>query len=213
MQLTDNVYVETAYEGANVGHVTTEQGIVMIETPQRPTDAVAWRTQMEGKGKLKYLIHTEGHGDHIAGGFFFDVSVVAHEKTRDAIVTADKKRILDAIAMMDPDGVSLISDYEFNVPVITFSERLILYLGNHTFHLINLPGHTEGQTAIFIPEEKVVFTGDNVNYQSPAFMHESVPLTWLQSLKKLGELDVDHIVPGHGEVCERSYLGEWSEFI
>ncbi len=43
MQLTDNVYVETAYMGANVGFVTTEHGIVMIETPQLPTDAIQWR--------------------------------------------------------------------------------------------------------------------------------------------------------------------------
>ena len=86
-------------------------------------------------------------------------------------------------------------------------------MGSHSFQLINLPGHTAGQTAVFIPEEKVVFTGDNVNYKCPVFLHEAIPITWLQSLERLDELDVDYIVPGHGEVCDKSYLDEWASFI
>ena len=39
------------------------------------------------------------------------------------------------------------------------------------------------------------------------------PFAWLQSLKKIDELDVDYIVPGHGEVCDKSYLVEQSNFI
>jgi len=213
MQLTDNVYVETAYMGANVGFVTTERGIVMIETPQRPTDAVQWRERIEEKGKAKYLINTEGHEDHVAGAFFFDVPSIAHDKTREKILSADKKRLLDQINRMDPEGAHLVKDYEFKLPDITFSHSMTLHMGSHTFQLMNLPGHTEGQTAVFIPEEKVVFTGDNINYQLPAFMHECVPFIWLDSIKVIDGLDVNHIVPGHGGICNRDYLGEWSEFI
>ena len=54
MKLTANVYVETGYHGANVGYITTDRGIVMVDSPQRPTDAVAWRKQIEGEGEISY---------------------------------------------------------------------------------------------------------------------------------------------------------------
>ena len=75
MRLTPNIYVETGYRGANVSYVTTEQGIVMIDSPQRPTDAVAWRKQIEEKGQVRYLINTESHPDHFTGNFFFPAPI------------------------------------------------------------------------------------------------------------------------------------------
>jgi cyclase len=213
MQLTDNVYVETGYMGANVGFITTEQGIVMIETPQKPTDAVDWKKQVQEKGEVRYIINTEGHGDHITGDFFFDGVLITHEKTREAIAAADKGWLHDQINIIDPDGARLIENYEFKIPDITFSHNMTLDMGSHMIQMMNLPGHTEGQTAVFIPEEKVVFTGDNINYQVPAFMHESLPLKWIESINMIDSLDVDYIVPGHGEVCNKDYLGEWRAFI
>jgi len=117
------------------------------------------------------------------------------------------------IANIDPEGVALAKDYRLNVPAVTYSERLTLYIGNHTFQLTNTPGHTIGQTSVLIPEERVVFTGDNVCYRSAAFFHEALPDAWLESLRKIGEMDVDHIVPGHGETCDRSYIAEWTKFL
>jgi cyclase len=204
MQLTSNVYVETRFHGANVGYITTNEGVVMVETPYRPTDAVAWRKEIGGKGPLRYLIQTEPHDDHFTGGFFFNAPVVAHEKAREAMLAADINRIKETIAVIDPAGLALIDKYRVNVPAITFSERLTLHLGRHSFHLMHLPGHTAGQIAVFIPEERVVFTGDNVTYRVQGFLHEADPFAWLESLKRIGELDVDYLVPGHGEVCDKS---------
>ena len=72
MKVTTSVYVETGYQGANVGYITTEQGVVMVDTPQRPTDAVAWRKQIKKAGEISYLINTHSHGDHFFGNYFFD---------------------------------------------------------------------------------------------------------------------------------------------
>ena len=86
-------------------------------------------------------------------------------------------------------------------------------MGKHAFHLIFLPGHSAGQIAVFVPEERVVFTGDNVTYKIRGFLHEANPSSWFESLKRIGELDVDYIVPGHGEVCDKSYLKEEAKYI
>ena len=129
------------------------------------------------------------------------------------MLAADIKRIRETVAAIDPAGLRLIDKYRVNVPAITFSERLTLYLGRHSFHLIHLPGHTAGQIAVFVPEERVVFTGDNVTYRIQGFLHEADPFAWLKSLQRIGELEVDYIVPGHGEVCDKAYLEEQADYI
>ena len=75
------------------------------------------------------------------------------------------------------------------------------------------PGHTAPQTAILVPEEGVVFTGDNIFYKCKTFIQEADPWEWLDALKALDALDIQTIVPGHGEVCDKSYLGEQAQIL
>lgn len=213
MQLTKNVFICTEFPGANVGYVTTDEGIVEIESPECPANAIQWRREIESKGKLRYLINTEPHPDHITGDFFFNVPVIAQEKAREAMLKVDIKMTLQTIARLYPGSENLVKGYKVRIPSITYSEKMDLYLGKHSFQLIHLPGHTCAQTAVYLPEEKVVFTGDNVTYKIQGFLHEIEPTSWLESLKKIGELDVKYIVPGHGDVCGKSYLKEQSDFI
>lgn len=90
MKITENVYVETGFRGANVSYVTTESGLVMVDTPYLPTDAVGWKKEMEDKGTIKYLVNLEPHHDHCIGNFMFtDAIAIAHEMTRQAMVAMD----------------------------------------------------------------------------------------------------------------------------
>ena len=78
-QLTSNVFVETQVRGCNFGYVTTSDGIVMIDSPQKPSTAMQLKAEIESKGQLRYIINTEPHGDHWTGNAFFDAPVIAHE--------------------------------------------------------------------------------------------------------------------------------------
>lgn len=212
-QVGANVYAETGFRGCNPGFVTTSEGLVMVDSPQNPSDVMRWREQMRDKGEIRYLINTEPHVDHVAGNFFFAVPVIAHEGFGEALSSLTTEGIREWVRSGDPEGVSLMEGYFLRKPSITFSERLFLHLGDHTFEVIHLPGHTASQSAVYIPEERVVFTGDNIFHRCQAFFHEAYPEEWLRSLKRIGELDVDTIVPGHGEVCDKSYIGEQASFI
>ncbi len=212
-QLTRNVYAETTFHGANLGCIVTGEGLVLIDAPPNPTNAVKWQKEVNSKGEVKYLINTEAHEDHIIGAFFFPVPVISHEKTRDEIIATSTKELLDIVAAIDPAGLPLVKDFKKNVPTITFSEALTLYMGKHTFQLIYLPGHTPGQTAVLIPEEKVLFTGDNITNKMQNFLHSANPIFWLESLKKIEELEFEHLVPGHGPVCDKSVIAEQYRYI
>ena len=210
-KITKNVYAETEFNGCNVGFVVTSKGIVMIDTPMLPSEAVEWRDKLAKYGKVRYLINTEPHQDHFSGNYFFKCPVIAHEGTRATILRLGQKSAVEykeSLKQTDPASVPLMKKFAFVAPTITFSERMTLYFGDHTFQLINLPGHTAFQVAVFIPEEKVVFTSDDVFYQVPTWLHEALPYQWLESLQKLQEMDARILVPGHGNVCDKSYLSE-----
>ena len=77
-QVTSNVFVETEVRGCNFGYVTTSDGIVMIDSPHKPSVAQRVKAEIESKGQLRYIINTEPHGDHWTGNSFFDVPFLAH---------------------------------------------------------------------------------------------------------------------------------------
>lgn len=212
-QVTENVFVETGYRGCNPGFVKTSEGVVMIDTPQIPKDALAYREIIQKHGKPVYLINTEPHGDHFTGNFFFDAVCVAHQGTREAMMQAPLEAFKERIKVLDPDFEPQLETYRIKLPTITFNQSMRLYVGSHTFELIHLPGHTASETAVFIPEERTVFTGDNIFNQMQVFLHEAWPKEWLESLEYLKTLEADYYIPGHGEVCTKAYLDEQASFI
>ena len=212
-QIADNVYAETGFRGCNPGFVVTRGGVVMIDTPQLPADAIKWRDEISKHGEVRYLINTEPHADHFTGNYFFEGTVVAHEGTREAILAASVDQLMERLKQIAPESLPLLEGFAYRPPEITLSEQLTLYVGDHTFQLINLPGHTPFQVAVHIPEERVVFTSDNVFGKVQAWLHQALPYEWLDSLKRIQELDADVLVPGHGIICDRSYIPEMSAFI
>ncbi|MBU4316639.1 MAG: MBL fold metallo-hydrolase [Proteobacteria bacterium] len=211
-QVTPHIFAETQYRGCNPGFVVTSEGIVMVDTPQMPTDALKYREEILKKGEVRYLINTEPHGDHFMGNCFFGGIGVAHEETRNRIVQTDMNAIKERMAMMDP-GFTGLDSFTLRPPSITFTQSMKIYCGDHEFVLLHLPGHTFSETAVFVPQERVVFTGDNIFYNCQTFFQEALPKEWLQSLKTLKALEADFIIPGHGEICKMDYIDEQAAFI
>jgi len=214
-RITDNIYVETQFAGCNVGFVTTEEGIVMIDTPMRPTDAISWRDEIAKKGEVSYIINTEHHLDHVLGNFFFSGKVISQQESMEKFTDSlgSMEQVTEMIKVMDPAGVSLMEGYKPRLPSITFSNKLNLFMGKHTFELINLPGHTPNEIVVYIPQERVIFASDNMFYNHQPFLHECLPFQWLETLEKMEKMDIDYIVPGHGEVCTKAAIGILSSYI
>jgi len=215
-----NTFTEVYFWGCNPGFVVTNDGVVMIDTPQEPIDAMRWRETMLEHGPIRYLINTEPHGDHISGNAYFPgVEVVAQEglkaRYEQAIPQMLSEERLQRLKESDPDSVWLLHhpDYPPNPPTRTFDKELTLQVGNHTFQCVHLPGHTKPQTAILVPEEGVVFTGDNIFFKCKTFIQEADPWEWLAALRALEQMDVDVIVPGHGETCDKAYLSTQAQVI
>ncbi len=212
-KITANVYVESKLSMCNCSVVVTKDGVVIIDTPMIPANAKKVAAEVEKFGPLRYVINTEPHGDHISGDGYFGGKLVTHEGTRDAILASKVKDFENMLKMMAPDSLPIPADFRYRPPDITFTERLTIYLGGLTFQLINMPGHTPFQAAVYVPEEKIVFTSDNVVVGNTPFLGPSIPDQWLKSLKKYEELDVEKVVPGHGPVTDKSQFKKMSKII
>jgi len=126
-QLTENVFAETRQPGCNPGYLVTRQGIVLIDSPQQPSYAIRLNAELTEKDRLLYLINTEHHRDHVIGNYFFQVPIISHEKTREAILKLPMDSILEKFKRLEPDFMESIETYFIKTPSITFSDRLTLH--------------------------------------------------------------------------------------
>jgi len=224
--VTPNVFTTTRLRGCNPSFVTTSDGVVVIDTPQLPTKAIAMRKEAEAHGPIRYVVNTEHHVDHIFGNYWFKGAgtVVNHRELYDRFMVVYPE--LDPFAyayesvpgdnpkgtdLDDPEGAVLWPDRDEyyrdpNKGTIVFTGDLTLRVGDHTFNLLHTPGHTPGQLAVHVPEERVVFTGDTIFSGCQTWLMTSNVEQWLAALERIRGLDVDWIVPGHGPVVTKQYL-------
>jgi cyclase len=219
-RISEHVFAELYFWGCNPGFVTTRDGIFLIDTPQQPIDAVRWRERIVEHGHIRHLVNTEPHPDHIRGNSFFPgVEVIGHElmvtRYEQALPTITGEATLEALRSTDPDSVWLFNhpDYPPNPPTRTFTDALLLELGEQEIRVLHHPGHTPPQTSVVLPREGVVFTGDNVFHKCKTFIQEADPWEWLRALDAIAALDVETIVPGHGEPCDKAYLAQQGQVI
>lgn len=214
IKVAKNIFTETIFTGCNPSIVVTEEGIVLIDTPYLPTEALRWKGKLRKLGKVKYVINTENHADHVLGNYFFAGTIISHEGTKENFGVSLEKMggILPRIQELDPEGVKYLKKYVPKEPKITFDQKLTLYVGDERFEMIHLPGHTANQIAVFMPEGKVIFTGDNVVYRTRPFYHECKPREWMRSLEYIKKMNFDVLIPGHGEVCGKEAIDEMISF-
>jgi cyclase len=217
-KVTSNVWTDTTLRGCNPSMVTTDDGVVVVDTPQLPTKAVAMRREAETYGRIRYVINTEHHVDHIFGNYYFRGAgeIVHHQGVADNFMEVTPSLdsfdyAFEAVPTDDPDGEAIFPDREtyFADPgraTVTFTADLTLTVGSHTFELLHTPGHTPGQIAVHVPEERVVFTGDTIFSECQTWLMGSNVTQWIAALDRIAQLDVDWVVPGHGEVVTRRYL-------
>ena len=205
-EIIDGVYVESENSVCNSSIVDTGEGVVVIDTPMFPDYAKQWAGTAAEFGPVRYVINTEPHGDHTSGNCYFGGTLISHEGVREAILANKLSDVKGMLQMRWPDA-DVPKDFRFRPPDITYTDKIKFYLGALTFNLTNMPGHTPFQTVVLVPEKRIVFTSDNISRAVP-FFHQAIPDVWLKTLKEMEKLDVDYVVPGHGEVGGKEVFKE-----
>ncbi len=169
-------------------------------------DAVA---RTAGSRAVRTLVNTHHHGDHTHGNFVFGpgVTIIGHEKCREEVIATG----LGTTALWPyVDWGEIV----VTPPNVTFEERLVIYVGDLRVELIYVgPAHTSNDIVAWVPERKLLFTGDTVfNGGTPFFIFGSLAGS-LASISTLRGLGAETIVPGHGPVCGPEVFGQVEDYI
>jgi glyoxylase-like metal-dependent hydrolase (beta-lactamase superfamily II) len=123
---------------------------------------------------------------------------------------------VEIFSKRSPELTELLKDVKaFRAPAETFEREKTLDLGGVRVRLIWLgPGHTRGDTAIFVEGDGVLFSGDLAMKQAfPAFTSpQSGADTWIASLKALEALRPLRVVGAHYDMGDASVLTAYREF-
>jgi cyclase len=202
-KIDDNILVETAYQGSNNSIVRTRDGLVLIDSPLRPSDAVIWSRIVDGYGPVRYLINTDHHPDHCFGNGFLKGEVVAHRGTRE-LMQAEGSESPVVLPIIDPHGHAThiaAGNYRTRIPSITFTDKMTLSVADVDFELFHAPGHTGNTIAVYLPRQEVLFCGDAICEAGiPSFVDANI-YDWLDTIAKIEKLKLRYLVTGHGEVC------------
>jgi cyclase len=202
-EVADGVYAFVQGDGGwclnNAGLIAGDGGGgVLVDTAA--TEARARRLREEVLRHTgtppRTLVNTHFHGDHTFGNHLFpEAVVVAHELTRCDMAAAGLH-----LTSLWPDVCW--GDIELALPEITYRDALTLHTGGMQVQLLHLgpAAHTTNDTAVWLPEQRVLFTGDVVmNGVTPFCVMGSVSGS-LHALDRLRGLDPLVVVPGHGPV-------------
>jgi glyoxylase-like metal-dependent hydrolase (beta-lactamase superfamily II) len=172
----------------------------IIATDPINTEAAQWlkaELQKRFSQPVKYLIYSHDHADHISGGeVFADTAVVvAHENAKTAIV--NEKR---------PTAVSQV----------TFSDRLSIDLGGTVVELSYTGrNHSDNSIVMRFPKERILFAVDFIPVASVAFRDfpDAYVEDWIESLKRVEQLDFDILAPGHGALGKKEHVRMFRDYL
>jgi cyclase len=102
---------------------------------------------------------------------------------------------------------------QVTLPTMTFDRSLILRRGSRTVEILWLGrAHTDGDVFVFLPNEKVLVTGDALHGWTP-FMGDSYPYEWIKTLDAAEKLDFNLVLGGHGDVMHGKLRFEiWKQY-
>lgn len=91
-----------------------------------------------------------------------------------------------------------LQEIKVTPPNVTYDDKKVLDLGGREVQLLFLGrGHTNGDTFVYLPKEKIVCTGDMLE-SGPSYMGDGQFSEWIAALEKLKALDAELVLPGHG---------------
>ena len=203
-QLKPNVYwIEGG--GGNSGVIIGDKGVVVIDAKTTPAGG---KELLEDIAKITpkpvtTVILTHSDGDHVNGlaSFPTGIRIIAHEGNK-----AEQEKALAAGGRGAPPKDHLPTD------AIAKNKDSMTIEGVKFEFYHWAPAHTSGDLIVYLPAEKLVFTGDIIATQmADPLIHaekNGSPEGWITTTKGIVKLNADQFVPGHGQIQSKADIQE-----
>jgi cyclase len=207
--LSGGVYWTQGGAGANTGFIVGDNGVIVIDAKTTPDSAMAMLAEIAKvtSKPVTHVILTHSDGDHVNGlaGFPKGLTIIAHEN--------DKKEM--EAALKGGGRGAPPADY-LPTQVVTKDKETLKIDGVRVTLLHWAPAHTSGDLVVYLPDQKIVFTGDIVAMQRPdPLIHPEKNGSsegWIETAKGMVKLDSDQFVPGHGDLQTKAQVEQRLKF-
>ncbi|MFI5012230.1 MAG: MBL fold metallo-hydrolase [Hyphomicrobiales bacterium] len=208
-RLGEGLYAYTAEGDPNTGVIVGDDCCMVIDTqatPKMAQDVIARIRGVTDK-PIKYVVLSHYHAVRVFGASAYGgATIIASDKTRGLIVErgeADKASEMGRFPRLFQGAESVPLGLIW--PHITFPSEMTLFLGKREVKLAHIGrGHTAGDIIALVPDAKVVFSGDLVEYHSACYCGDAHLSDWPATLDRLAGLGARALVPGRGAALPTS---------
>src|SRR5205085_5225635 len=167
-KLSDNAYAYTAEGDPNTGIIVGDNAVLVADTQATPVMAkdVIRRIREVTDKPIRYVVLTHYHAVRVLGASAYgSQEVIASQDTYDLIVERGEADMKSEIERFPRLFRAVESVPGLTWPTLVFERRLTLWLGSLEVDILQLGrGHTKGDTVVWLPQEKILFSGDLVEY-------------------------------------------------
>lgn len=211
---------------SNAGLVVGDGASLLVDTlfdlkiTQRMLDAMSALTQM---APIESVVNTHANGDHCYGNQLVrDREIIASAAT--AHEMSEVPPAMLAALNQAPGEIGdlfrhFFGEFEFEgiepvLPTTTFSGRYDFTVGGKAISLVEVgPAHTSGDTLVFVPDAKTVYTGDILFIGGTPVVWAGPLDNWIAACDLICDADVNHIVPGHGPLTDKDGVRSIREYL
>lgn len=222
MRVSDHVYVIP--DGRvnlvpNIGMIVGNRATLVVDAGMGPRNGQVVLRELAkvSKNADLYFTTTHFHPEHVTGAQAFPASTkVVRSEVQEQELEQKQPEFIRNFSQRTPEIKALLADVKPRAPDILFDREVKIDLGGVTARVFLVgPGHTRGDTAIYVEEDKVLFTGDVVvNRFFPIFPDaDASGKNWLAVLNQFEALQPRTIVPGHGEVGDAMLITKMQTYL
>jgi glyoxylase-like metal-dependent hydrolase (beta-lactamase superfamily II) len=201
-KLTDRAYAYTAEGDPNTGIVVGDNAVLVIDTQATPVMAqdVIRRIREVTDKPIRYVLMSHYHAVRVLGASAYAADhVIASRDTYDLIVERGAQDMKSEIERFPRLFRAVESVPGLTWPNLVFKGEMTLWLGALEVRILQLGrGHTKGDTVVWLPSEKVLFSGDLVEYEATPYAGDAYFEDWPATLDAIAALAPAEHVPGRG---------------
>ena len=186
--------VETGTADGKVGVIVGRRSALAVDAGIDGREGAELAEAVRGTGHApEWLAYTHGHVDHVLGSTAFPgANFVATRAAADHI-----REQLDDWAVRERTSPEDLAS-RLGFPTIIFQDDLELDVGGRTVQLFTAAGHAPGAVCVHVPDAKTLFGGDTIVTGIPPYFKDGDSGTLERTLRRLADLDIEVLVPGHG---------------
>ncbi|NGM21152.1 MBL fold metallo-hydrolase [Roseomonas stagni] len=201
-ELGPGLFAYTAEGDPNSGVIVGPDGVVVVDaqaTPAMAQDVMA-RIATVTPRHVGQVVLTHYHAVRVLGASGYgNPVIIASETTRDLIVERGQQDMDSEIGRFPRLFRGKESIPGLTWPTHSFDRRMSIWLGKREAQVIHVGrSHTAGDTVVWMPEDKVLFAGDTVEFGATPYCGDAHFADWSRTLDAVAELGAERMVPGRG---------------